>query len=69
MSLDLIYTLKVEDVLTRQRPLENATEAFERITKTLIKQHASRGAKPYLDVVRDVINLVPVLWLANNIVR
>jgi linoleate 10R-lipoxygenase len=61
--------LKVEDVLTRPKPLEKATGAFERITQELIKQKASKGASPYLDVVREVINLIPVHWLSNEIVR
>jgi hypothetical protein len=61
--------LKVGNVLTKQKTLEKATEAFERITKQLIKEKTSKGANPYLDVVREVINLVPVLWLSNNLVR
>jgi cytochrome P450 len=62
------YTTLVGDVLTRQKTLEKATEAFERITKQLIEQKVSKGANPYLDVVREVINLVPVLWLSNNLI-
>jgi hypothetical protein len=69
MSSNQIYTLKVEDVLTRQRSLETTTKAFERITEKLIKQRASKGASPHLDLVREVINLVPVYWLSNDIVR
>jgi hypothetical protein len=61
--------LKVGDVLTRERSLETTTKAFEKITENLIKQRASRGASPHLDLVREVINLVPVHWLSNNIVR
>lgn len=68
-SSNLICTSKVGEVLTRQKALETATDAFERITKQLIEQKASKGTSPYLDVVRDVINLVPVIWLSNNIVR
>jgi hypothetical protein len=61
--------LKVEDVLTRPKPLGKATDAFKTITQELIKQAASKGAGPYLDVVREVINLIPVHWLSNEIVR
>lgn len=68
-SSNLICTSKVGEVLTRQKALETATDAFERITQQLIEQKASKGTSPYLDVVRDVINLVPVIWLSNNIVR
>jgi linoleate 10R-lipoxygenase len=66
---NLIYTFKVEDILTRHKPLETTTSAFERITEKLITQKASKGASPHLDLVREVINLVPVHWLSNNIVR
>jgi linoleate 10R-lipoxygenase len=69
MLSSLISTLKVEDVLTRPKPLERATDAFKRITQELIKRKASKGATPYLDVVREVINLIPVHWLSNEIVR
>lgn len=61
--------LKVEDVLTRQLPLEKAAQAFLRITEGLIKQKKSKGVSPYLDIVREVINYLPVHWLSNNIVR
>jgi hypothetical protein len=61
--------VKVEDVLTRPKQLERATNAFKRITQELIKQAASKGASPYLDVVREVINLIPVHWLSDEIVR
>jgi hypothetical protein len=65
--------LKVENVLTSNSQLEEATRAISRITEDLIKQKKLRvvgvGSRSvYLDVVRDVINLVPVYWLSNNIV-
>jgi linoleate 10R-lipoxygenase len=65
--------LKVERVLTSDRQLEEATRAFTRITEDLIKQKKLHvvgvGSRSmYLDVVRDIINLVPVYWLSNNIV-
>jgi hypothetical protein len=60
--------LKVEDVLSRPKPLGKATDAFKRITEKLIKQASSKRASPYLDVVREVINLIPVHWLSNEIV-
>ncbi len=68
MSSNLISTPKVEDVLTKPNTLERATKAFERISHKLIEQKASGGAGP-LDIVREVINLIPVYWLSNDIVR
>jgi hypothetical protein len=61
--------LKVEDVLTKQVLLEEAVQAILKITKDLISQRKSKGVTPYLDIVRDVINLVPVHWLSEHIVR
>ena len=42
------------------------------ITQSLIATHSIEhgGSKArYLNVVRDVINVVPVVWIADNIVR
>ena len=42
------------------------------VTQSLIATHSIEhvGSKArYLNVVRDVINVVPVVWIADNIVR
>jgi linoleate 10R-lipoxygenase len=67
------FFLKVEQVLTSDIQLEEATRAFSQITEGLIRQKKLKGVSVghrtmYLDIVRDVINLVPVYWLSNNIV-
>ncbi|KAI0302469.1 heme peroxidase [Russula brevipes] len=58
----------VEDVLTKQAMLEEAAQTILKITKDLISQKKSKGVAPYLDIVRDVINLVPVHWLSDHVI-
>ncbi|KAH9961421.1 heme peroxidase [Lactifluus volemus] len=60
----------IEQVLTSDKQLEEATRAISQITEGLIKsKKLNVGPQTmYLDVVRDVINLIPVYWLSNNIV-
>jgi len=58
----------VEGVLTKQALLEEAAQAILQITKDLISQKKSKGVTPYLDIVRDVINLVPVHWLSTHVI-
>jgi hypothetical protein len=64
-------SLKIEQVLTSDKQLEEATRAISQITEGLIKHKKLTAVGPqtmYLDIVRDVINLIPVYWLSNNIV-
>jgi hypothetical protein len=49
--------------------LEEAAQTILKITKDLISQKKSKDITPYLDIVRDVINLVPVHWLSDHVVR
>ncbi|KAI9454114.1 heme peroxidase [Russula earlei] len=58
----------VEEVLTKKKALDRTADAFKIITKDLIHKKKHKGINPYLDVVRDVINLVPVHWLSNYII-
>lgn len=62
---------KVDRVLTNEQELENAAQALSKLTDELIegKQLKGSGAHTnYIDIVRDVINLIPVHWLSNDIV-
>ena len=71
VSLNSCVFLKVEHVLTSERQLENAAFALSSLTDRLIKGSRLQGSKvntTYVDIVRDVINLVPVHWLSNEIV-
>jgi len=66
-----INTPPIEQVLTSDKQLEEATRAISQITEGLIKHNKLTAVGPqtmYLDIVRDVINLIPVYWLSNNIV-
>lgn len=63
--------MKVERVLTNEQELENAAQTISNLMDDLImrKQLKGVGANTnYIDIVRDVINLVPVYWLSDNIV-
>ena len=63
--------MKVEHVLTNEEQLENAAQALSSLTDALIKGKQLKGVgahTAYIDIVRDVINLVPVHWLSNDIV-
>lgn len=63
--------MKVEQVLVNEEQLENAAQTLSSLTDALIetKQLKGVGARTaYIDIVRDVINLVPVHWLSNDIV-
>jgi len=61
----------VERVLTNEQELENAAQTISNLMDDLImrKQLKGVGANTnYIDIVRDVINLVPVYWLSDNII-
>jgi hypothetical protein len=61
----------VEQVLTNEEQLENAAQALSSLTDALIKGKQLKGVGPhtvYIDIVRDVINLISVHWLSNDIV-
>ena len=62
--------MKVERVLTNELELENAAQTISNLMDVLIrrKQLKGVGKTNYIDIVRDVINLVPVHWLSNDIV-
>jgi hypothetical protein len=64
-----LHVLKVEDVLTRGTQLDKAAKAFSEITNKLISEKKSQGGSPYLDVVGNVINLIPGRWLSEYIVK
>lgn len=61
----------MERVLTNEQELENAAHALSKLTDELIERKQLKGSgahTTYIDIVRDVINLVPVHWLSNDIV-
>ncbi|KAI0290112.1 heme peroxidase [Multifurca ochricompacta] len=61
----------VEEIFARDEQLKKAAQAFSSITEGLIKQKTLKGVGThvmYVDIVRDVINLVPVHWLSNYII-
>ena len=52
--------------------IEQWAQSFKAITEYLIQSKSIDRVgnnTRYVDVVRDVINLVPVYWIANEIVR
>lgn len=64
--------LEVERVLYGGDVTDQYAGALGVIAQSLIATHSIEhvGSKAkYLNVVRDVINVVPVLWIADNIVR
>lgn len=66
-----LHFLKVQRVLTSDVQLKSATRALSEITERLIRQKKLKGIGQhslYLDIVRDVINLLPVHWLSTYIV-
>ncbi|KAI0246364.1 heme peroxidase [Lactifluus subvellereus] len=65
-----LNTIPVQKVLTSDVQLMAATRALSEITERLIRQKKLKGIGPhsmYLDIVRDVINLLPVHWLSTHI--
>jgi len=58
----------VEGVLARQTQLDNAARAISAITKDLIAERTPQSSSPYLDIVGQVINFIPVHWLSNYII-
>ncbi|KAI9450785.1 heme peroxidase [Lactarius psammicola] len=57
--------------LTNEQQLENAAQALSSLTDVLIKGKQLKGVgahTTHIDIVRDVINLVPVHWLSNDII-
>jgi linoleate 10R-lipoxygenase len=62
---------QVSNVLFTDAALQKWRGSFSRMTSSLIKEksvtHVGSTAK-YVDIVKDVINLVPVHWIANEIV-
>jgi hypothetical protein len=62
----------VDSSLTSQANLDKWAAAIEQITRDLLKEKSVYNASwktNHLDVVRDVINLVPVHFLSTEIVR
>jgi linoleate 10R-lipoxygenase len=62
---------KVDRVLTNDQELENTAQTFSNLMDKLIERKKLTGVGAhtnYIDIVRDVINLVPVYWLSNDIV-
>jgi len=61
----------VEHVVINEQELENAAQALSNLTDELIKGKQLKGSSAntnYIDIVRDVINLIPVHWLSNDII-
>ncbi|KAH9175686.1 heme peroxidase [Lactarius sanguifluus] len=61
----------VGHVLTNEQQLNNAAQALSSLTDALIKKKQLQGVGAdtrYIDIVRDVINLIPVHWLSNDII-
>jgi hypothetical protein len=61
--------LEIEGVLVTHTQLDKAAKAISIITKDLIAEKKPKCSSPYLDIVGQVINFIPVRWLSNNIVR
>jgi linoleate 10R-lipoxygenase len=61
---------KINDVLLDDAQIQRWRSSFFRITGNLIKDksvnHVGSSAK-YVDIVKDVINLLPVHWIADEI--
>lgn len=71
VSLIVRVSSKVERVLTNDQGLDNAAQTLSNLMDVLIKTKQLKGVGAhtnYIDIVRDVINLVPVYWLSNDIV-
>jgi len=58
----------VESVLVKQTQLDKAARAISTITRDLIAEKKSKCIMPYLDIVGQVINFIPVYWLSNYII-
>lgn len=68
----MCHFLQIKSVLFSPDAIEGWSRSFREITSRLIsKKSVARAgpAPPYFDVVRDVINLAPVYWIAEDIVR
>lgn len=64
--------MQVERVLLNATAITKHALAIRIITEKLIAAHSIEhvGAKTkYLNVVRDVINVLPVVWIADEIVK
>jgi len=61
----------VERVLANEQELENSAQTLSNLMDVLIERKQLKGVGAntnYIDIVRDVINLVPVHWLSNDII-
>jgi hypothetical protein len=70
-GVQLDFTFSVERVLTNDQGLDNAAQTLSNLMDVLIKTKQLKGVGAhtnYIDIVRDVINLVPVYWLSNDII-
>ncbi|KAI0060307.1 heme peroxidase [Artomyces pyxidatus] len=60
----------VRAVLSDSAQVKTATTALSSLTHSLIRKKALQSSTPnvkYVDIVRDVINVLPIHWLANDI--
>lgn len=52
--------------------VDNAASKMEDLVKMLIEKNTMKGVAGkthYIDIVKDVLNVAPVHWIANEIVR
>lgn len=64
---------QIKHIVFNRENVERYCSSFQSITARLIKEKSSQleitGSKiNYVDIVRDVINLIPVYWIAEEIV-
>lgn len=70
-GVQLDFITSVDRVLTNDQELENTAQTFSNLMDKLIERKKLTGVGAhtnYIDIVRDVINLVPVYWLSNDII-
>lgn len=52
--------------------VDNAATKMEELVNMLIEKNTMKGVAGkthYIDIVKDVLNVAPVHWIANEIVR
>lgn len=62
---------QVEKVLLDQKTVDTAAVKMEELVNMLIAKNTMKhiaGKTKYLDIVKDVLNVAPIHWIANEIV-
>jgi linoleate 10R-lipoxygenase len=71
-SLSLMHSPQVQKLLFSDQNIRTWVHCFQYTSVLLIREKSIKhvgSALKYVDIVKDVINLLPVYWLADEIVR